>query len=228
MRLTTTGSTSNRWCPNVARTRADNFPWIICVLSTSTRNSCSTTTTTLKDELCTFPLVRLNPTRTVTSTFKKVTFNYYIQPILSLYLHLSLTKGDLLVSSRQIDNNWLYGHHLDDRSREGIFPITHVTRIQLFDDEPIESCIPLRSPSNSLIGMRTAKAIKRFDSDQIGTNNNQNIYLDLNIGDYLLISGSAVNGWYTGENHLGKKGLFPADCVEFVSNQGILQQSFVF
>lgn len=115
-----------------------------------------------------------------------------------------------MICEKQIDDNWLYGRCLEDTVRKGIFPMTHVKRVNLMD-EPTAEKFSMPHP---------ARAIREFKSDGIESLPNYQL-VDLYVGDYLLISGSVDPNWYVGENHLGKKGIFPVNCVELISNGGM-------
>lgn len=121
---------------------------------------------------------------------------------------------------RKIDENWLYGHRLGDPNRKGIFPVTHVTRLSLIDDKDDEATTTKKRASPDMMTSLTsypmplpARAVRDFHS-------NDARHLELAVGDYLLINSAHGGRWYVGENHLGKKGAFPVDCVELITNQG--------
>lgn len=124
-----------------------------------------------------------------------------------------------MVCTKQIDANWLSGHYLNDPKRKGIFPVTHVAKLSLESttDSSRSNISPKKEETNYSMPL-PAKAINAFRSEDMSDfNSRRDYYLDLDFGDYLLIAARLDANWYRGENHLGKKGVFPVSCVELLS-----------
>lgn len=122
---------------------------------------------------------------------------------------------------KEIDENWLFGYYLNDVHKKGIFPITHVKQIKLDQQSSIvDDSRKINLPNKNKLILKQAKAIREFNSSQFSQVDTINKYLDLSIGDYVLITGNLDQNWFIGENHLGAKGIFPVNCVELISNNG--------
>ncbi|RNA05015.1 dynamin-binding -like isoform X1, partial [Brachionus plicatilis] len=46
---------------------------------------------------------------------------------------LRFIKSQLIIAEKSIDENWLFGKYLNDATIKGIFPITHVRKVNLAD-----------------------------------------------------------------------------------------------
>ncbi len=120
---------------------------------------------------------------------------------------LEFLKDEILIGKHQIDNDWWLGCYLNDSLKSGIFPLTHVKRIEF------KSIVSNDSPSK--IEIIEAKVVVNFD----GSDDSQQL-LNLTVGDFVLVTEKIDTFWLKGENIEGKKGRFPRHCVELINENG--------
>ena len=113
-----------------------------------------------------------------------------------------------------VDENWLYGHLLDNPSSRGIFPITHVVKICI-SPESLKANKP--NPALSLQSTQTsgetrqAKSVRAFNLI-----NPQFDFLNFEQGEYLVVKSIVDSNWLRGEKKTGESGIFPAKCIEYL------------
>ena len=126
--------------------------------------------------------------------------------------------GDLIVSQNIVDQNWLFGHILSNSDKKGIFPLTHVTQVYTYVHKDEEK------PTQNIF--RQAKAIHAFDYTHLV--NEEQKYLKLNVGDYILVTGELKDpNWLQGEDSSGEKGIFPANYIEYIQGNILTQHIFI-
>jgi hypothetical protein len=159
---------------------------------------------------------------------------------------LDFKKGDLVVGVRSVDENWSHGYNKNEKF--GIFPMTHVIKINLSNAASAAQVISTPSvvinkepqmPSQMVnekvapqtvdspaanqnkdvnFNLKQAKAIHNFDNTTYSNDSSYN-YMKLTAGDYLLITKKLDDNWLLGENSSGDKGLFPLNCVQLTQGK---------
>ncbi|CAF0932116.1 unnamed protein product [Brachionus calyciflorus] len=118
---------------------------------------------------------------------------------------LIFRKDDLIVSEKSIDSNWLFGYNLNEQFNRGIFPITHVRKVFLFDRD-------VSKYVNFDIRPRQAKIVRQIKSG-----------LRADIGDYILITGQINDYLYFGENLDLDKNFILRESFDFIDqNEPVL------
>ncbi|KAL0882290.1 hypothetical protein ABMA27_000813 [Loxostege sticticalis] len=121
-------------------------------------------------------------------------------------LELPLKKGEVVVLTRRIDQNWWEGRN---GSKTGIFPDSYVTILQ----EPSQS-----KPDNSATGGASYATMDydRFEYRAMYKYRPQNPdELELNEGDTVYVLEKCDDGWYVGSSQrTGRFGTFPGNYVE--------------
>jgi hypothetical protein len=139
-----------------------------------------------------------------------------------------------------MDQNWLYGYCLNDPSKRGIFPVTHVSRVYLEDEleAPLSQfefnktnnfqVVQIKQPNKSIVEAKASymnqshlilrQAVVKNEflppyDDQL------NSYLKLDVGDYVLVTGVIDENWLIGENIRGDKGLFPLSSIQYLDEK---------
>jgi hypothetical protein len=149
--------------------------------------------------------------------------------------------GDLLIGMRSVDENWSHGYSYNQNEKQGIFPMTHVIKINLNNPaaaiqpthsankeqtQPVATHQEVTSPTTDSpsvskdisFNLKQAKAIYNFDNTTYSNDSSYN-YLKLTAGDYLLITKKVDDNWLLGENSAGDKGLFPLNCVQLIQGK---------
>lgn len=151
---------------------------------------------------------------------------------------LDFFKNELIIGKKKIDENWWHGCYLNNKSKCGIFPISHVRKVQLdsrnsSNNSLINDNLTNRSSSDSS-SSSNYETLNRSDSDTkilyaTVTNNadssnmpklnlNNLDYLDATIGDHIFNVHEIDSYWVEGENIYGKKGIIPKNCVIYQNN----------
>lgn len=154
---------------------------------------------------------------------------------------LGFHKTQLIVGQKNIDPNWIYGYYLNDSSKKGIFPITHVNKVYLDDDDDDDSTKRSVKPSTANVTIeaqrqikpniavsvadnrQTVKVIKNFNSERVQHLDKVNKYFDLVVGQRFIVIEKLDSNWYIGENSMGELGLFPINNVELLDSGKFLQ-----
>ncbi|XP_033101444.1 uncharacterized protein LOC117104671 [Anneissia japonica] len=119
---------------------------------------------------------------------------------------LSFNKGDTIILTRKIDNNWYEG---EQYGRVGIFPVSYVEIITTLEEARTAQ---ISSPTFE----GKAKAKFRFTGESA-------MELGFKKGDYINLTKKVDNNWW--EGRIGKKiGIFPAAYVDVIKEpQGNVQ-----
>ena len=142
-----------------------------------------------------------------------------------------------MVGLQSVDKNWSKGYCLQNPSKQGIIPMTHVIKIHLssqttvnqpqvnqanIQGENISFNVTPKTVSLSAneenLNLRQAKAVYDFDNTSYVNDSTYN-YLKIRVGDYLLITKKLDDNWLQGENSSGERGLFPFNCVELIQDR---------
>ena len=114
----------------------------------------------------------------------------------------------MILAKEKLDDNWIYGHLLNDHSKKGITPLTHLTKVYL-ETNSIEE-------SSNKVEVQQARVLYSFDNDTTYSGYN---CLKLNVGDYILIKGSLDQNWLIGENINGDNGILPFNYIEYIEGK---------
>jgi len=137
---------------------------------------------------------------------------------------LFLEKIDeILVGKNRLDENWFYGHYLNDSSKTGIFPISHVIEIIHMDNrERKDQLVEAESiPEKKFLPNKPQRQAKTLHSFESESNDPKYKYLNFSAGQYLFIHDTLDENWLIGEKLNGEKGLIPIKYVEFVEQEKI-------
>ncbi|XP_045175182.2 dynamin-binding protein-like isoform X2 [Mercenaria mercenaria] len=113
---------------------------------------------------------------------------------------LEFTKGDVILGLAPIDDFWWNGQC---RGRKGIFPLTHVTELEVSK--------LLKSRSKSVHSSEPLFA--RAQVDSVGQLDEE---LSFQAGDIITVTEVIDEDWYQGECR-GKSGMFLATCVQLIN-----------
>ena len=150
-----------------------------------------------------------------------------------------IKKGQLIVSQKNVDSEWLHGFYFNDINKQGIFPRVCVAKVYLRSSstptlhlDNIEETNPLKDndyaneatyPAYAYETNAThrdnsyskqARVLYAFSRDS--SDNSQMKYLNLDAGDYVLVIGNFDDNWLICENFKNEKGIFPANYVEYI------------
>ena len=168
---------------------------------------------------------------------------------------LDFKKGQLVVSEKIIDSDWMHGFYLDNMSKTGIFPKVCVTKVFL-KTSPVPAAT--QHGANEIISheyvneyssnlnqqavnqavsneytssqYERTESLKTFDSLKQArvlyafsreSDNDHTKYLNLEVGDYILVVGNLDENWVSAENIKGEKGIFPVRYIEYIEGSHI-------
>lgn len=135
---------------------------------------------------------------------------------------LAFKKNDIILSQNQVDENWHFGYCINDLSRTGIFPLTHVMEICLQSAENSHLNSPVANTQETFLSvkksiLRQAIALHSTVDDLVSSGEG---YLRFNKGDYILVTGELEDpNWLQGENLHGERGIFQAQYVQYISSK---------
>ena len=134
---------------------------------------------------------------------------------------LEFLKHDIIIGLKEIDGEWWSGCLLTNNLKKGIFPLTHVKRIDLNNNfNKLKRNTSSSSSASSVSKYTQAKVIQPFHDNLEADDASYELeFLNLKIGDYVLVTDTRDPYWYKGENIEGKTGYFPRDCVELLLDE---------